>query len=143
MGAFTDPTFNTSMTFPIETEVDALNPNYVGAQIGVGHLVVTSGGFVLAEVETMPAVIRAHGHSEVRAVSSSTITPEVSKYLMSVLPPTFALEPEVTGDIPAKVFGFLNVKVKLHCTVDVEVLSILKEPVKMIRGQHCAQWVSL
>jgi len=135
--AFTDPNFNSTKAFPLDVAVDVWQPNFVWASAGAGHFTVISGNQVLAQVVSEPMTVAPHSRVTVKAHSTSSITPETSKYLMSVLPPAFKFSPVVIGDVPATVFGVFSLTVSLRCSVDVAVVQIMSDPVSLIEGQRC------
>lgn len=139
-----DPNFNSTELFGLIAEVEAWNPNRIGASVGVGKFNVTHGPHTLATAETDPLVVDGNSKSVIKAHSLSKITPEISSYLMGVLPGAeYKLIVDTDGQMPAKVWGFLSLQVRTHCTVEVEVMKIITDPDNMVLGHNCTYSVGL
>mmetsp|Transcript_142650 Transcript_142650/g.455918 ORF Transcript_142650/g.455918 Transcript_142650/m.455918 type:complete len:157 (-) Transcript_142650:280-750(-) len=139
LSSFTNPNFNSSETFTMDTHVQINNSNFVSAFMSEAHFTAEYDSHVVADVTVEPMSFL--GLRDVIAVANArtTITPELSKILLAVVTPSFHLRVKVTGTAPVKVTSLFGLKVqaKLNCWVDIHVLALLKNPNAMVVGHEC------
>eukprot|EP00429_Kryptoperidinium_foliaceum_P006962 CAMPEP_0176025676 /NCGR_PEP_ID=MMETSP0120_2-20121206/12565_1 /TAXON_ID=160619 /ORGANISM="Kryptoperidinium foliaceum, Strain CCMP 1326" /LENGTH=289 /DNA_ID=CAMNT_0017358863 /DNA_START=62 /DNA_END=932 /DNA_ORIENTATION=+ len=125
IGAMMSPEFNSTAGIGLDAVVQAENKNMIGARVGEGQFVITKGVHTLAVVKTKPMVARRQGTAVIEAHSVSSLTPEISRYLLETLPPKYAMTVVATGELPASVWG-ISFMIHVDCEVDVSVLMILR-----------------
>mmetsp|Transcript_69620 Transcript_69620/g.199569 ORF Transcript_69620/g.199569 Transcript_69620/m.199569 type:complete len:157 (+) Transcript_69620:457-927(+) len=139
ISSMTNPNFNSSKTFTMDTHVQINNRNYVSAFMSEAHFTAEYDSHVVAEVTVEPMSVPGRSDAIAVAHARTTITPEVSKILFAAVIPSFHLRVKVTGMAPVKVTSLLGLKVqaKLNCWVDVDVLALAQNPNEMVVRHEC------
>jgi len=138
--AFTNKSFDQTVTIPVDAEAEVENPNRIGAHVLGGQLSVTHQGVEIATVELLEGDCPARGIYTQKAHATSVISTPVRKHLQANLPKDFMMTVQIKGEANCKVESLWNLGITatVQCYVDVNLLQVVQDPNRMVIGHRCS-----